>query len=165
MLDRKFPKEPQTTSSSQWIFVRFGRCVQRDTTGKCVRVDPIFSVYKQGEYYFQTKSCRPVDRGPVCSGPKGYYLQTIYLADQVLSIPISNIFIMVSRGYFWGIGHLQVFCFGFFCFCCCFFFFFFFLFFVTIKSDFFFFFFLFFFFFFFGLSKFLVFLWHCKIQD
>ena len=41
--------------------------------------------------------CRPnradMDCGPVSSGPKGYFLQTIYLADQVLSMPVSNIFI------------------------------------------------------------------------
>ena len=35
-------------------------------------------------YNLQTKPCRPVDHGPVCSGPKGDILQTKYLADQTL---------------------------------------------------------------------------------
>ena len=56
----------------------------------------LITVTFPGEYYLQTKSCRPVGRGLDCSEPKEYYLQTIYLADQVLSIPKSNIFIMVS---------------------------------------------------------------------
>ena len=35
-------------------------------------------------YNLQTKPCRLVDHGPVCSGPKGDILQTKYLADQTL---------------------------------------------------------------------------------
>ena len=50
--------------------------------------------YYWSEYYLQTKSCGPVDGSAV---DQEYYLQTIYLEDQVLSIPISNIFIMVSQ--------------------------------------------------------------------
>ena len=37
---------------------------------------------KQVGYNLQTKPCRPVDHGPVCSG--GYILQTKYLADHTL---------------------------------------------------------------------------------
>ena len=37
-----------------------------------------------GGYNLQTKPCRPVDHGPVRSGPKGDILQTKYLADQIL---------------------------------------------------------------------------------
>ena len=34
-------------------------------------------------------------------GPKGYFLQILCLADQVLSIPISNIFIMQYDTCIW----------------------------------------------------------------
>ena len=46
-------------------------------------VSNVFLVYLVG-YNLQTKPCRPVDHGPVCSGPKGDILQTKYLADQTL---------------------------------------------------------------------------------
>ena len=44
----------------------------------------LFQEKKWVGYNLQTKPCRPVDHGPVCSGPKGDILQTKYLADQIL---------------------------------------------------------------------------------
>ena len=45
---------------------------------------PFTYVQTLGGYNLKTKPCRPVDHGPVCSGPKGDILQTKYLADETL---------------------------------------------------------------------------------
>ena len=50
----------------------------------CKTLGDYHDLYLTVGYNLQTKPCRPVDHGPVRSGPKGDILQTKYLADQIL---------------------------------------------------------------------------------